>query len=254
MKPVIQARGISFRTALRRVWQLACLLSLLGWGSVALAQAVGVVTHLSGVLTVRHLDGSTMVMAVKSQIQQGDTLITEANTYTRVKFLDNAEIVLRPGSELVVKTYLYAADKPAQDNVSMKLVKGGLRAVTGLLGKRNHDAVNFETPTATIGIRGTNYGALYCQNDCGGVPTASGNVPENGLHVDVTQGEIVVANDGGQQVYGVGQFGFVKDSKTAPIVVPPTQGAPVTMPTSISTNVSGSTSASSGTGTAADCP
>lgn len=252
MKQVIQTRDTSLRTVLRRVWQLAGLLILLGWGSVALAQAVGVVTHLSGVLTVRHLNGSTVVLAVKSQIQQGDTLITEANTYARVKFLDNAEIVLRPGSELVVKTYLYEADKPAQDSVSMKLVKGGLRAVTGLLGKRNHDAVSFETPTATIGIRGTNYGALYCQNDCGGVPTSSGKVPENGLHVDVTQGAIVVANDGGKQEYGVGQFGFVSDSKTAPIVVPPAQGVSVTMPTSISTNAPGA--AATSPATAADCP
>eukprot|EP01037_Dinobryon_pediforme_P034688 gene34688-40718_t len=108
---------------------------MLGWGNLALAQSVGVVTHLSGVLTAKHLDGSTALLAVQSQIQQGDTLITEANTYTRVKFLDNAEIVLRPGSQLVVKHYLYDADKPEQDNIAMTLVKGGLRAVTGLVGK-----------------------------------------------------------------------------------------------------------------------
>src|SRR5450830_1714002 len=237
MKQSIQTRYGSTRAAMLRVWQLACLLALFSWGSLAFAQVVGTVTHLSGVLTVKRSDGSTAVLAVKSQIQQGDTLITESNTFTRVKFLDNAEIVLRPGTQLVVKSYLYDADKPAQDNVAISLVKGGMRAVTGLVGKRNHDAVNFETPTATIGIRGTNFGALFCQNDCGGVPTSSGSVPSNGLYVDVTQGAVIVANNAGQQLLESGQFGFVLDIKTPPVPVPPALGVPVKMPLSISRNV-----------------
>jgi len=237
MKHTIHMRYRSSRNAVLRLWQLVCLLGLLSWGSLALAQAVGVVTHLSGILTAKHLDGSTAVLAVKSQIQQGDTLITESNTFTRVKFLDNAEIVLRPGTKLVVKSYLYDADKPAQDNVAISLVKGGMRAVTGLVGKRNHDAVNFETPTATIGIRGTNFGALFCQNDCGGVPNASGNTPPNGLYIDVSQGRVLVSNPAGQQLLESGQFGFVLDIKTPPVPVPPALGVPVKMPLSISRNV-----------------
>jgi hypothetical protein len=213
------------------------LLGLLSWGSLAFAQVVGTVTHLSGVLTVKRADGSSAVLAVKSQIQQGDTLITESNTYTRVKFLDDAEIVLRPGSQLVVKSYLYDAEKPAQDNVALSLVKGGLRAVTGLVGKRNHDAVSFDTPTATIGIRGTHFGALFCQNDCGGVPTSSGSTPANGLHVDVAQGAIVVSNPAGQQVYQAGWFGYVASGSTPPVVVPPVRGVPLLIPLSISKNV-----------------
>ena len=236
MKQSIQTRYGSTRAAMLRVWQLACLLALLSWGSLALAQVVGAVTHLSGVLTVKRSDGSSAVLAVKSQIQQGDTLITESNTYTRVKFLDDAEIVLRPGSQLVVKSYLYDAEKPAQDNVALSLVKGGLRAVTGLVGKRNHDAVSFDTPTATIGIRGTHFGALFCQNDCGGVPTPSGSTPANGLHVDVAQGAIVVANPAGQQVFQSGQFGYVASGTTPPVVVPPVRGVPLLIPLSISRN------------------
>jgi len=236
MKQSIQTRYGSTRAAMLRVWQLACLLALFSWGSLAFAQVVGTVTHLSGVLTVKRSDGSSAVLAVKSQIQQGDTLITESNTYTRVKFLDDAEIVLRPGSQLVVKSYLYDADKPAQDNVALSLVKGGLRAVTGLVGKRNHDAVSFDTPTATIGIRGTHFGALFCQNDCGGVPTSSGSTPANGLHVDVAQGAIVVSNPAGQQVYQAGWFGYVASGSTPPVVVPPVRGVPLLIPLSISKN------------------
>jgi len=236
MKQLTSARYPLDRTSLLHAWRLLCLLALIGWSSVAYSQVVGVVTHLSGVLTAKRADGSTAVLAIQSKIQQGDTLITESNTYTRVKFLDNGEIVLRPGSQIVVKSYLYDAEKPAQDNVAISLVKGGLRAVTGLVGKRNHDAVSFDTPTATIGIRGTNFGALFCQNDCGGVPTSSGSTPQNGLHVDVAQGAVALTNPAGQQTLGAGQFGFVGALNTPPTMVPPTQGVPVTMPQSISRN------------------
>ncbi|WP_231502200.1 FecR domain-containing protein [Herbaspirillum sp. RV1423] len=221
---------------MRKNWRLLALMLLLGWGSLAYAQVVGTVTNLSGVLTARHPDGSVRVMGSKSEVLQGDTLITQANTYARVKFMDDGEIVLRPASELVVKSYLYDAEKPEKNNVAMGLVKGGLRAVTGLIGKRNHDAVSFDTPTATIGIRGTHFGALFCQNDCGGVPTPSGAMPANGLYVDVAQGAVVLTNNGGQQVFQAGQFGYVANLNTPPVIVPPTQGVPVTMPQSISRN------------------
>jgi len=241
MKLLIPARLLRHSA----IW--LCLLGLLACVNQAYAQAVGVVTHLSGVLTTTHADGTTSVLAVKSTILQGDTLITQANTYTRVKFLDNAEIVLRPGSQLVVKSYLYDADKPAQDNVAISLLKGGLRAVTGLVGQRNHDAVSFDTPTATIGIRGTNFGALFCQNDCGGVPTTNGNTPSNGLYVDVSQGAVVLTNNAGQQILQTGQFGFIANLNTPPMVLPPAQGVPVTMPLSISRNAPSADSASGGT-------
>ncbi len=219
------------------VW-LGLVLWLLMAATLAHAQSqpVGQVTHLSGVLSVRHADGTRMVLAVKSAILQGDTLITERETYARVKFLDNAEIVLRPGTEVAVNKYIYDEKEPKNDSVAIGLVKGGLRAVTGLVGKRNHEAVSFDTPTATIGIRGTHFGALYCQNDCTGVPTPSGQPPANGLHVDVVTGAIQVTNPSGSQLYSAGQFGFVPSIGQPPVIVPPAQGVTVTMPTAISSN------------------
>ncbi|EJM96067.1 FecR domain-containing protein [Herbaspirillum sp. YR522] len=217
------------------LWTLA--LALLGASMAAHAQqVVGQVTHLSGVLSVRHADGTRKVLGLKSAILQGDTLITERETYTRVKFVDNAEIVLRPGSEVSVDKYVYDEKKPESDSVAIGLVKGGLRAVTGLVGKRNHEAVNFNTPTATIGIRGTNFGAIFCQADCGGIPTATGVAPPPGLYVDVSSGAVLVSNQGGQQLFNAGQFGFVPGMNQAPIIVPPANGLQFTMPPSISQN------------------
>ena len=196
------------------------------------AGSVGQVTHLSGVLSAKRADGSTKLLAVKSDVLEGDTLGTEQETYARVKFADGAEVVLRPGSQLTVAAYAFDQAKPESDNIVLNMLKGGLRAVTGLVGKRNRDAVNFATTTATIGIRGTHFGALLCQSDCAGIPTVSGKPPEDGLHLDVAEGIIVVKNSAGQQVINPGEFGFVKSANTLPVLVPPTQGIQVTMPTS----------------------
>lgn len=205
-------------------------------GTAHAAGSVGQVTHLSGTLVAKRADGSAKLFSVKSQVQEGDTLSTEQDTYARIKFSDGGEVVLRPGSQLKVEAYSFNQDKPKEDNVFLSMLKGGLRAVTGLVGKRNRDAVVFGSVTATIGIRGTHFGALICQNDCAGVPTVSGKPPENGLHLDVADGAIVVKNSAGQQVISAGQFGFVQSPNAVPVIVPPGQGIQVTMPSSISQN------------------
>ncbi len=204
-------------------------------GQVAAAPA-GQITHLSGTIAAKRADGSSKLLSVKSEVLEGDTLSTEAETYARIKFNDGGEVVLRPGTQLKIEHYSYNVAQPEKDNVVMSMFKGGLRAVTGLLGKRNREKVSFQTETATIGIRGTHFGALLCQNDCGGVPTTSGQAPPNGLHVDVTTGAITMSNQGGTVLLNAGQFGFAANSNTPPAAVPPQQGVPVTMPPAIASN------------------
>ncbi len=254
MNMTLHLQFLPARLSRRLAWLglLPLLLLLLAASGLAQAQVVGQVTHLSGVLTARHADGTRAVLSVKSAILQGDTLITERETYTRVKFIDNAEIVLRPGTEVAVNKYIYDEKKPENDSVAIGLVKGGLRAVTGLVGKRNHEAVNFDTPTATIGIRGTHFGALFCQADCAGIPTPSGRPPVNGLYVDVSTGAILVSNAGGAQLFNAGQFGYVSGPMEPPVVVPANMGVPVTMPQAISSNANNG-SQKVGTASAPDC-
>ena len=219
-----------------RIAAAGIALAALGLAAAAQAQQAGVVTHLSGTLSVKRADAPPKLLSVKSEVKEGDLLSTEDETYARIKFADGGEVVMRPGSQLRVESYTFNQAKPEGDNVVLAMLKGGLRAVTGLIGKRNRDKVNFSTVTATIGIRGTHFGALLCQNDCANVPTVSGQAPPNGLHLDVADGAIVVRNAAGQQQINAGQFGYVAGPQAPPQVVPPQQGIQVTMPSSISRN------------------
>lgn len=230
---------------------LAALAISLVWAPAAQAATAGQVTHLSGTLSAKRADGASKLLAVKSEILEGDTLSTEAETYARIKFGDGGEVVMRPGTQLKIDNYSYNAARPESDNIVMSMFKGGLRAVTGLIGKRNREKVSFQTETATIGIRGTHFGALLCQNDCGGVPTTGGSPPPNGLHVDVTNGAITMSNGAGSVQINAGQFGYVASSGAPPVIVPPQRGIQVTMPSSIAKDKGGGKGI--GKGDAAEC-
>lgn len=125
-------------------------LPLLLLSTLAYAQAVGSVNDLSGLLTSRNAAGVTRVLAVNSQISEGDTLSTERNTYARVLFKDGAELILQPESVLVVTRYAYDAGEPQQDKVELGLAQGGLRSTAGKLAQRNADAMVINTPLGTL--------------------------------------------------------------------------------------------------------
>lgn len=204
--------------------------------ATAAASNVGSITHLSGTLTVRKADGSQRFLSVKSAVAEGDTLQTVQGTYARLRFDDGAEVVLRPDSQMKIEEFRFDEAKPDSDNMFFSLLKGGLRSVTGLLGRRSRDRVKVAAPSATIGIRGTHFGMLFCDNNCGNIPMPGGGAPPNGLHVDVVDGSVSISNNAGQQVLNAGQFGYVRDTSTAPAAVPAQQGIQVTMPLAISRN------------------
>lgn len=147
--------------AIKALPLLAWLLAMLVAGLAYAGQTVGTVTNLSGPLLARKADGEIKVLSEKSTVDQGDTLVSEKDTYARIKFVDNSEITLRPNTQFKIENFNYEFAKPENDNIVLRLVKGGLRSITGLLGKRNKEHFALVTPVATIGIRGTIFIAEY---------------------------------------------------------------------------------------------
>ena len=95
------------------------LLAVLLSAQAVCAQAVGTVTDLSGMLVSRGADGVSRVLAVNSQVREGDTLSTQRDSYARAVFKDDAQVLLQPESMLVVTRYAYDADRPQQDKVEL---------------------------------------------------------------------------------------------------------------------------------------
>ena len=206
---------------------LLCAVLLLAGGAAWAGQVVGVVEHLNGPLMDRKADGTVKVLAAKSEVESGDTLVTEKNTYAQIRFIDHGEITLRPGTTFKIDNFAYEADKPEGDSAAFSLIKGGLRSITGLLGKRNKEKFSLKTPTATIGIRGTTFIAQWVEPPVigpGPSPVAAVDLPPPGLHVAVLEGMIVVTNAGGAMNFPAGQFGFVPNFNVPPVVVPQNPG------------------------------
>ena len=59
----------------------------------------GTVTHLSGPLFAKKADKTTKALSINSVVETGDILVTEKRTYARIKFTDEGEMVLRPGTQ-----------------------------------------------------------------------------------------------------------------------------------------------------------
>jgi hypothetical protein len=202
---------------------LALFLALI-FSSVSFAEAeVGRVAQLSGPLFAKKADGTTRVLVANSAVEQGDTLATEKKTYARIKFTDNSEITMRPGTQLRVSEYNFDQAKPKEDKVVFNLIKGGMRSLTGMIGKRgDQDSYKLMTDTAVAGVRGTIYECKICEGNCGSLP--------NGLYLFVLEGIIHVSNNAGSQNVNAGQYVYVQTMASVPMILPGNPGIDFTLP------------------------
>lgn len=186
------------------VLRISATLALSACASMVLASS-GTITQLSGTLSVRKADGSVRILSQRSTIESGDTINTERESFAQIRFTDGGQVTLKPNSSVKIESFKFAEEKPLEDSFLYSLVKGGLRAVTGIVGKRSKDQYQLGTATATIGIRGTTLSADDCLNDrtrdCARLDAA--------VYVGVADGEVVVRNGQGELGLSAGQFGLI---------------------------------------------
>ena len=204
----------------------------------------GTVSHLAGVLSVQKPDGSIRVLSPQSQISSGDVLNTQRDSFAEIKFSDGARVTLKPNTSVKIENFIYQEAEPAKDSFVYGLLKGGLRAVTGVVGKRNPDAYRLGTATATIGIRGTTFTADDCINSV--CPTADGGTAEPGVIVGVQDGEIVASNQAGSQNFLAGQFGLMDSAERRPRFLSTDPGLQFAPPASFIQSISTGSAVNSG--------
>ena len=135
------------------------VISLWSLGANA-AEQVGIVIVVKGTLVAIQADKTTRTLKRRSPFYLGEVLRTGDNTTVKLKFIDNALMSLRANTEFRVDAYQYDVKNKAKNKSVMTLIGGGLRTVTGLIGKNNPDGYKLETGVVTIGIRGTDYEAV----------------------------------------------------------------------------------------------
>lgn len=226
--------------ALPRLIAMAALLAAGQAAAQTPSPAAGRVSYLSGTMYVQTNDNKTRILARDSAIYSGDVITTEKATVARIEFGDGSSLALKPRSQVKIDGFAFDEAKPEKDSLLYSLVKGGLRAVTGLIGKRNREGYRASTVTATIGIRGTRFGMLLCDENSKDDPACLKALEEAkdrrsgepALVFDVEEGSIEVKNEGGSKTFEVGQAGVVSNSKSAPQSLPENPGLDQSLPSS----------------------
>ena len=151
------------------------------------------------------------------ELLAGDTIRTGANGRAQIRLADGSIFSLQPRTVFRIDEFRFDAD---EQRGFFSLLRGALRTATGQIGKRDRDDYRLQTPTATVGIRGTQYLAQETVCDPGCWPG-----DRAGLHVAVTEGRIAVSNDLGSIEIGPGEA-----VRVAPAAAPRRAGLPPRLP------------------------
>lgn len=203
------------------------LCALLLAPSAFAAERAGDITLLTGRATAAGVSGEIRPLAKDGVVYAGEMVNTGPNSYLNIKFTDGGRVLLRPNSRFQIEEYSFKERATAdsggssspnveaapESNSLFRLLKGGFRAVTGMIGKDNRENYKVRTPVATIGIRGTDFEARICQGDCFDISPA----PNDGLYTGVFNGGIQLSNDAGTFDRDAGQYGFVSGFNQKPV-------------------------------------
>ena len=129
------------------------------------AQPVGEVEFARGAGFAQTASQAPRILGRGVALKEGDRLTTADGASAILKLNDGTRMTVRPNSELVIEQFKFKENAPDNSFV-MQLLRGGLRAITGLISKTSPDAARIRTSSATIGIRGTDFDARLCANDC----------------------------------------------------------------------------------------
>jgi len=125
----------------------------------AAAESAGTVQFAIGEVSARRQD-TVVPLRKGSAVESGDVLTTGPGGRAQIRFSDGGLVALQPDTRFAITEYADRQD-PRQDRYLVALLQGGLRSITGLIGKRNHDNYKVQTPTALIGIRGSAFTAFF---------------------------------------------------------------------------------------------
>lgn len=85
----------------------------------------------------------------------GESVRAAASSEAVLRTDDAGWMAVRPGAVFVAERFV--ADGRPNDEFAVRIVVGALRMITGWIGHSNRDGHRVLTPTATIGIRGTDH-------------------------------------------------------------------------------------------------
>lgn len=121
-------------------------------GAGGASTPIGNVQSAEGSATALRTDGTSVTLSSGDEVFQGDVVQTAGNSSLVIVFLDETLFTLSADARMVLDELVYAPGGSGNSMV-MNLVQGSFVFVTGQVAPSGD--MRIETPTATMGIRGT---------------------------------------------------------------------------------------------------
>ena len=116
---------------------------------------VGSVQQVEGLATIIR-QGREISARVGSELHEKDMLQTGPEGSIGVVLNDDTVLSLGPRSALVIDEFVFAPER-GRFSIIVKMLKGTAAYLSGLISKLSPGSARFETPSASIGIRGTRF-------------------------------------------------------------------------------------------------
>ncbi len=191
---------------------IATLLLLLTISSSVFA-AAGVFQFVRGDVRLVDANGIERPAIKGNTLNEGDSINTGGDAMAQINMADGGFISVRPNTRMKIDTYIYAGKNDGSEKSFFSLLVGGFRSLTGLIGKHNKENYKIKTPSATIGVRGTDHEPMV-------ILPGQKALGKPGTYDKVNFGASFIANDKGIININPNQVGFVPSANMAPVILP----------------------------------
>lgn len=198
-------------TAFSSIFLAACLL----FSSAAFAGVAGYTQFVNGQVQITNSAGQTRALQKGDAVHESDTVITAKGASAQIKMRDGGFIAIRPDSQLKFDSFVFSGAEDGSERSFFSLIKGGIRAITGLIGHQNKSNYRIATSSSTIGIRGTDHETVVVTP---GSQLAA--VAPVGTYNKVNAGETTMTTDKGTINILPNQMGFAAAADQMPQLQP----------------------------------
>lgn len=162
--------------------------------------------------------GETLVAELETDIVSMDNVET-TNGRLKIEFVDDTQVSLTEHTFLEINEYVFDPD-PSKSKMALNFASGTARFATGKLGLVSRENIQIQTPTASIGIRGTDFTTTVDELGRSLVILLPDANCDDKIKLEEgckPSGSISVTNDGGQVILDEAfQAVMVSTSETAP--------------------------------------
>lgn len=201
----------SFHTSpWQRLFRLLAVVLLSLTASAAWA-AVGQFQFVSGNVRIVASDARERPAQKGGDIEEGESIVSSPGATAQLRMKDGGIIAVRQDTRMRIDEYRFNGQEDGSERSFFSLLKGGFRSITGSIGKLHKENYRIQTPSATIGIRGTDSETIHVTSADERLPEVpAGTYNKVNVGATVMNGTLVSPN----------QVGFAPSLSVSAILLP----------------------------------